>query len=561
MSIPIANSKTINLIEYMKKTLRCLMFAVLTLVSIAANAEDYELKPGINTLKTFVSCNATYTATSDCKVLIEAAEVFNVTYEGVEYTPKYVPGTYSQIYEINDVKEGGKILITNGFVMNSAGIKLTVMEQGKVVPVEIKGVTPEQRKTFPWSGTGMVTVNFNKEVVLKDVSLRVGNTLLPVDDVHIGSSVSFNITNTLNKLLTNGMLNTGDRFTIEITGLCDAADKDNLYNGDGKLILGYFAPYPQHRMSKATVGENQLSYMAENTYQFLSYYAKDAEDGLFVIEFEENIKSVGGVVMTMGNLDLSASGKYHRSELPYTIEGNKLLVDARGTLRTLDVLFPAVVEEEAEEGAESGMGSYDKEHVTITLANVVDVNDNAFLSDLPGSVGTFSFVMGYKEIIDEAYIDGDNVADGDVVNEGQEISLWLSNPDIKFDGLEVKYTESVINESDGVETLTAKSVFVDKFTVEPDGVEGVIITFVMPEMPSVSPGSTIRVSLNNANSSDGMPHSLYISFKAPGTPTAIENVKTGVKANGIYTISGVKVADARMMPGKLYIVNGKKIRK
>lgn len=527
------------------------------------SAKNYTFQEGITTLTAFDSATGVYTATADGTVRIEAQEVFKIEYDGKVYEHDYVPGSqYAFVYEISNVTAGSQISISSDFVWNSnSRVRITQYGSNQVVPVQIGAVSPSQNRTFPWTTTGMVSINLNKTVVVRKIKLVAGDYTADVSDVHLGSNIGFNITGALNAALKDGAIQPGDPFMIRIEGLCDANNDKNLYNGDGVLEIHYIAPYPQYDFIGAHVGDAQLSYLELNTYNFLSYYSPDEEDGLFVFEFDAEVGRVGSVFMSMGNLDLDAMGKYHRSALPYTIQGNKVLVDARGTLRTLALLFPAVVEEEIEEGAEAieGIGAYDTEHTTITLSNVLDKNGNAFLCNAQGSVGSYSFVMGYKEIIDEAYMDGDNVAEGDEVTAEDEISLWISNSTMKFDGIDVAYFVSVDNPDDEAEEiLEQRHVLVTDFAVEQDPLEGVIVTFTMPEMPGAAGGSTIRVSLQNARTADGMPHYMYIEFKAKEDLPDVINTPLQQNAGGsIYRLDGTIVKGGSLSRG-IYVQNGKK---
>lgn len=541
--------------------LRKVLTLLVIFFSLAASAKDYKFVEGVNRVDAYTPANATYVPEQDGRVLVECHEVWDVKYDGNTYEHSYVPGSsYAFVYEIASVKAGTPITMSQGFPMNTQ-VRITLFSGG-VIPVEVLNVIPAQQSKFDWNNSGMVTVGFNKVINLKSIKFVAGEYEADVDDVHFSSSLGFNITKPLNEALTIGAVNPGEKFQIIINGICDANDKANLYNGDGKYVVEYIAPSPQHKLVSAKVGDAMLSYMEANTYTFLSYYAPTADDGLFVFEFDGEVGKVGGVLLTMGALDLDSQGKYHRSQLPYTVEGNRVMVDARGTLRTLAVLFPAVVEEDVEEGEDASdvIGSFDTEHITISLVNVSDVNGNVFLSDAPGSVGSYSFVMNYQEIIDEAYIDGDNKQDGDFVAQGEEVSLWLSNANIGFDGLEVTYFVEVPAEDGfGEPSLQPRIVVVTDYKVEPDGFGGVVITFNVPQMPEVAEGSTVRVALNNATSKDGMPHYLYIEFKASASTTDCIG-QVGVEKNKsarIYRLDGTETGEKPA--AGLYIQGGKKI--
>lgn len=541
--------------------LRKALTLIAMIVSLTASAKTV-FNEGVNSVNGYTSVDGVFTCTTGGKVLIEAMEIWKISYEGQTYEQNYVPGSvYPYTYEISDVKPGAEISIKSDFTWRTDG-KVRITVYAGAVPVELYAVTPAMGKTFDWNTTGMISLNFNKNVVVSKVMLLAGDYAGEVDELRLGTSVSFYITNALNTAINEGHVKAGDKFQVAISGLRDAEDDTNLYNGNGRLLLDYVVPSAQHKFVSATVGENMLSYTQTNTYKFLSYYDPEEADGLFVFEFDGPVGKVGAVTLIMGNLDLDSQGKYHRSQMPYTIEGNKVLVDARGTLRSLAVLFPAMVEDESgegEEGVSSMLGTFDTEHLTIALTNVLDTEGNAFVSDNAGSIGSYYFVMGYEEIIDEAFMDGDNKQEGDEVVAGEDISLWVSNADLKFDGIEIIYRVEVPTQ-DEVEEGTVysepRTVIVNDYTVEPDMLEGAILTFTMPELPGIMDGSNIRVALLNARSSDGMPHYLYINFVSPSTATGIAAMSGAVRQDGkIYRLDGVQMTGK--LPAGIYVRNGK----
>lgn len=496
----------------MEKRLHIIALTIALLSGFTGHAENYILKEGDNH---GITDNATFTAPKDCNVRIEAADIYTVTYNSTQIAYKYTPTSahYPYVYEVNDVKTGDVITMTSGFVLND-GIFVSVITAGEVIPVELVSTVPEANQTFTWDRAGQVTLGFNKPVAFGAIKLSAGGKMYDVDEIMGGSSLSFNVTEALNTALTAGTLQPGDNFQIVVRGLYDAEDKKNLYNKTGTLQVTYKAPYPQGNLMSATVGEGLP---LASGYTFLSYFSPDEKDGLFTFEFDEEVMSVSEVILTMGNLDLFAQGRYHRSDVPFSIDGKKIIVDARGTLRTLKTLFPAVVEQEPEEGEEinEGIFDFDTEHITLSLSNVIDIHGNPFRCYGEGSVGSYSYIFNYKELIDDVSMDGDNIAEGDDVQAGQEVRLWLSNPTIKFDGIQVTYFVNVTNPDDEAEDFQEpRTVVLTDYTITPDPYEGIIIAFTMPEMEGLVNGTTITVSLHNAQSADGLPHDLYLELKA-----------------------------------------------
>lgn len=515
---------------------------------------NFVLQEGENTLPEYAAVTATFTPENDCKVLIEAGDQYAVSYNGQSYNFSYIStNTPPNVCEIDEVTAGTTITLTSGFVMNPQ-VRITTYAAGSIVPIEVNNVRPATGSSDFWSNNGILSISFNKVVTLTDAQVVVGQTKTNVGILHVDSSISLDMGTVLNTLLTDGTLEPGDRFQVTINGLCEAADHDNLYNGTGTLNLRFVAPEPQYKLVSASVAGQLLSTRGLNNYTFLSYYNQEEEDGLFIFEFDQDVLSVENALIQMGNRDLDAQGKYYEGALPVSIEGNKVYVDARGTLRTLSILFPTVVEEEPEPGESynQGLGEYDKEHLTLRLSNVCDVNGNYFRAEEAGNVGSYSYYMNYKELMETINFDGDNKMAGEEVFAGDEIRLWLGNENVRFDAIQVAYIEEV--EEDIFEPNT---VIQEEFTTEPDPYEGIIITFIMPAMPNVAAGQPVRVSLLHATSTDGMPHDLSIEYKAGKNSVGIGQLKTDSAEDIIYNLNGQRLTKEAVQSGQPVIINGR----
>lgn len=489
------------------------------MLAVDVCANDYVFHEGENTVTAFKSVNGNFTATVDGNVVIEAQEVYTVTCNGTTYQMGYLPGAeYPYNCEAIGVKVGDVVSITSDYVMNTGSkIFITQLPGGVPLPVEMVSYAPEMRQEFPWSSLGVISMSFNKAVVLSSASLMVGEKNYSITTINItGNLVAIDITAPLNQALSDGTLSQGQQFVVEVRGLADAKHRDNLYNGNGVLRLGYLSPAPQSHFVDATIGGEHLSYTTTNSYRMKSYYdTESTDDGLFEIVFDNNIQSVGNVMLTMGNMDLISAGKFHRSVLPHSISGHKVIVDLRGTLRSLHALFPNIVE--SEDDGENVLLDFDTEHVTITANNILDINGNPIATTQAGNIGSFAFTMGYEEIADNLVMDGDNIAEGDAVNPGDEIKLWL-NEVITFDAINVAYEVAQKSENgeenseDGNLGYVVENVLVTDFSVVNDVEQGAIITFTMPDMPEGVNGRPVTVSLLNAKSDNGIPHDLVIRF-------------------------------------------------
>lgn len=491
-----------------------LLFVLMVAVSVSAN--DYVLHEGENSLTAFRSANATFTATVDGNIVVEAQEIYNVDCNGANYPMDYLPGAaYPYTCEVIGVKVGDVVSIASNYVMNTGSkVCITQLPGGVPLPVELSSYSPEMRQEFPWSSLGIISLVFNKAVILSSASLIVGDNTYNITTINInGNLVGLDITAPLNQALFEGSLSKGKPFAIEIRGLADAKKRDNLYNGNGVLRMGYLAPAPQSHLVDATIGGEHLNYTTANSYRMKSYYDPEITgDGLLELTFDNDIQSVGNVMLTMGNMDLISAGKFHRSDLPYSIDENKVTIDLRGTLRSIHALFPNVVEND--ESGENVLMDFDTEHVTISVNNIIDINGSPVATTQAGNIGSFAFTMGYEEIADNLVMDGENISEGDAVNPGDEIKLWLSEA-VAFDAINVAYEVAQEGENsnvDGYLGYVVENIIVTDFSVVSDGDNGLVVTFTMPEMPEGVDGRPVTVSLINAKSENGIPHDLIIRF-------------------------------------------------
>lgn len=530
--------------------------AVTSTAAAAFAQQEVVLHEGDNQVPSFAAVVATFTPDRDCKVLIEAADQYEVKYDGTTYAFSYVPtNNPPQVCEISDVKSGTTVTLTSSFVMNPL-VRITTFASGEVIPVEMNSSIPAVGSDDFWPYNGILSLTFNKQVMLSGAMLEAEGVSERVNITHVTSTISMDLSSTLKSLLTNGSLTPGQSFDIVLSNLHDANDNENLYNGDGVLRLSYRAPQPQYDLLSASVGGQQLSTSTLNDYTFLSYYSPEGEDGLFVLEFENEVGDAADAVLQMGSRDLSTQGKYYEGALPVSVDGNRLLVDARGVLRTLNILFPAVVEEEGEAGetVNEGLGEYDKEHITLRVSNVKDKNGNYFRAEQAGNVGSYSYYMHYRELMETINMDGDNKMAGEDVWAGEEIRLWLGNDDVKFDGILVSYVAVTLDE-EGLEVFEPRSVLQPDFTTEPDPYQGIIITFTMPQMPNVAEGQTVRVSLYNASSADGMPHDLSIEYKAGDPGLGIEQLHNDATATQrAWSLQGTPLDKDALPKGQPVIV-------
>lgn len=578
----------------MKKFLLLFISALMAIVSVNAQ-QTYVWTNATegNLVSKSDAFTATYTAKTTDVLNISSPEVFaSVECNGETYGYKVVYGTETGAYKYSfNVEEGQTVTFKSDMWMNP-GTRVYITEG--VLKLAVTNINPgTQGQPFPWSSQGMVTVNFNKFVTATKAYIQcpaLQNKQFNVDDARLGgsSSLSCNITNALNEAYEAG-LQPNMPVLVKFEGI---KDEDKVaYAGTGVLTLTYLAPKQQGRLVSATTNDGKTA--LDGTYTFKSYFDTEEKDGLFVFEFSTNIKQigdaglgVGGAVLSMGNLDQITEGRYYSKALPYEIKENKIIVDARGELRSLARMFPSVdfTEEETDERF-----IIDNTHINLALNNVVDTNGNFIYSSAQGSTGTFSYTFNYYEIEDNIVMDGDREEDkeGSVKEEGSRIQLWIDQEVKKIDGVKV-YVK--VDNNQGYEVGeneeqipiygTAEIIInpEDIKTLSTDPDDGTVIGFNLPASLKVTMqdgssseganmectpvvGSTIRLVLQ-VTTTNGMPHDLVINYiYKEDLTTGIDNVNDNLNPNlnGVaYNIIGQRVkADTK----GIVIINGKKVVK
>lgn len=537
------------------KTMKFILRTIVTLVFLAfwgsAKAIDITFVEGKNEFNApYQAVNGTYAVKADGKVLVEAMEEFAVSCNGTTFTSKYVPASSHGAfhYEV-DAKGGQTISISTEFLWNSPAV-IWITEQGEgPVALKIENASPAIGGKFTWERAGQLTINFNKPVTAKSIKFIANGKNYDVDDVNLGTNVSVNVKNAIERATEDGNLKEGVRFLVRFEGLCDADDASNLYAGTGILTADYVAPAVQGTMVSAKADGQDIN---ATQYTFLSYYDPDGENGVITFEFSRKVKNVTSAVLSMGNIDLSDAGLYYREELAPVIEDNKVIIDLRGKLRSLARLFPTY---DVESGTE-----LDVSHISLQLFNVVDESGNPFASEGLGTIGSYAYTFNYKEIKDDIVMDGDNCQENDDVTDGQNIRLWIDRELKQIDKLLVTYY--VLDESiepdpeEGTEYYSIKAVEVttDKIAVLPDP-DGCIVSFNLPDMPGAAKDQRVIVTLS-VKTMNGMPHDLSIKFWYGGVHTGINNITTEkTKTSDIYDLAGRKT---NPRAHGIYIMNGKK---
>lgn len=544
-------------------------------------ATDFTLHEGENKINVndFV-VNATYTAKSTGKVIVDAFVVFDkVECNGTTYSYDYTPGAQHGAYHYEVNAEAGQVIsIVSSFFLNN-GTSIWISENGAgPVPVSIQQVSPARDQTYSWAHAGMMTINFNKSVVFDRAYLVAGGKKYAIDEASVGSSIGCKLKDVIEKAQEEGSMKTGDRFIVRFEGVREMADPTNLYNGNGILEIAYLAPAPQGRMVSAKADGQDIHASILNSYTILSYYDTDGEEGLLKFEFSKNIKSILRPRLRMGDLDRSAEGLYYEGDVPYSIDGKVLTIDLRGELRSYARLFPGVDLEAMEVS-----GTQPFTTISLALVNIIDEDGNPMATEQDGNVGSFAFTFNYKELEDNIVMDGDRSedAEGSMKAAGDVVQLWIDQELKSIDGVSVFF--KVVDDGQGVDD-EGNPVYVDGKTELPltdisilssDPIDGCVIGFTIPQLQSqvelggpvipAADGQPLRIVIK-VRTANGMPHDMAINYIFRSTEDGITTedgisriTPTAVRNAASYGIDGLPVS-GKSARG-IVIIGGKKYMK
>lgn len=538
----------------MKRLLRLIMLIAIALNVQSAMAQT-KFTEGVNNVTPYASVNGTYTVVKAGLVTIETQERnFTVTCNNVEANVVTAySGAYNTRYDVL-AKSGDVISIVSPFYFNSL-IRITEIGRN-TLPVQLVSVTPSSDNTFSWSSSGMITVQFNKEVNSSGASVSWNGKNYGVSEFRASGSqfVSCNITDALNAAYDAGMKQ-GESFTVTFNDVVDPDDASNKYNDTGVLTIAYKAPYAQGRLVSAKAGTASLE-VGNNDYNFLSYYSLDTEDGIFTFEFSENVGAKPEVSIRMGNVTEDANGKYYY-ELPDKVwyDGKKVIIDLRGKLRSLAEMFPLVDFSQLDTDEDSrGYVAFDR--LDLVLNNVRDTHGNTMYSPGQGTIGSYTFTLKYKELEDNLSYESDGVNEGEPVVDGQLYGVWVSEEIKSISSVKVTY---YVNQDETLEepiydpvTTTIPLAMVN---VDPYPAGGSIISFDLPSpMRGAVEGQPVRVSMSFTTAND-MPHSITLNYVYKLVTDGITEIVTPT-TDTMYNLQGQRISVPRH--GQAYIKGGKK---
>lgn len=265
--------------------------------------------------------------------------------------------------------------------------------------------------------------------------------------------------------------------------------------------------------------------------ELLSYFAPGDPNGEIVLEFDG---PVGTAVSTQVGIYA-----YGFVTVPYTTDGNKLIMDLRGEVRKLTSNTDGTVD--------------------IVLAYIPGSDGQWAIGNVAGAVcGSFQFHIPYRLIEADVYSEF-TPKSNTTLSDGAQMEVYIHGVSVlAFDGFRFDFTNAGGAEASTVVALADVAVEADADNDE------AVYTFAVPA--EVVAGKNVTLTLNNLVNLDGLDHADDIKAVYNVATSGIEGITATADAPvTVYDLRGLKVLEAtsseglKQLPAGLYIANGKKL--
>lgn len=396
-------------------------------------------------------------------------------------------------------------------------------------PLQLMSITPEEGSVLSASNS-LVSFTFNKDVKFNTAKITVGGEDYSITANPQGRFISTEAKAVLIDLYENNLLKEGDDITFTISGVTSADGTQEL--GDVKVTYKAAA--------KPIMLVSQENTPGHGLNTFLSWMPENFSNGVVKLTFNGRVNNrtyMPHASLTYGNIEYENDSYYE--ELPVVVQGETLLVDLRGVLRTLATMKVT--------------NMYD--NITLQITNVRDTKGNYAYSEGLGTLGSFSFNYTFK-IVDYELTTDFTPAKGGNIDKAKNVEMWVRETGdgvLTFEGAKFSYVY------EGQEASVDVALENIKVEADPEDEDARIITVDIPEF-SRDANTDVKFELTGVTFPDGNEYADKVSavFKTSGYATAIDGVSVDAdKEDAMYNINGMKMKSAKTK--NIYISKGKKI--
>lgn len=416
--------------------------------------------------------------------------------------------------------------------ISSTDYTFTAELQTADTEIKLVSISPEEYSSIKIANNELVVLTFNMEVNFEEAYLCVnGTTDSATGNQTSKLQITFDTRDVIYKWLTEGTAVAGDTMSLLVKGITAAQGTERTYGEDGSLTIYYTVPEMPTMLEEETLPET-----------FLSYWSEGDEDGRVVLTFSGDLYAgddsayQSGARLSFGSVD---DEDYYLEELSTTVEGNKLIVDFTGKLRTLDAMGSTTLY------VLDALGSETDELRTMNLKiyNVCDANGNAAYSTTQGNIGSYSYSFDYEQLT--ANVTWEFTPEAGTSLLGTDyVEVAVTGYDVmEYSGVQIDYTYQG----------ETKSTTVDKadVVVETDALVADFTYLMVPVNDEIQAAVDITMTLVDVTYSDGVARDAItaqydqVAFTLiTPTDTIVDAIEQGA---GIVVTTGVDAKIGKML--------------
>lgn len=458
------------------------------------------------TITMYQPCSGIYTSPADSKIYIDGARDCSAYIDPEHKEPLSVTALGNTGNEVWFTATKGQVIyFWDGFPMND---NTFILYQEGVFdkPLDIISMEPSQNSVVDFNNYPDMKISFNQDIQMEgsDATISFNNRLTSApESVTVRAYTSGQILrvpmfDNLRAFMASGAIKTNDEFKVTVPGLTSMMGVP--YNGadeTGDFVMTF-------RCGSLPVTTTKIT----SPSVFLSYWPKDAPQGILTMEFNAPLMNDGKTYVELGWGNVEGEGEYYSEIVPVTVKDNTLTANFTGKLRTPANMTPAYPN-----------AFYPT--ISIEVINVRDEYGVPVASPGHGTTGSYGFNPEYK-LIERTNVVGDfEPANGSMLSDVSSVNLYITGlSGISFDGFLFTY----VNSDEKTRTTTLP---INKVEFTDGGNDDGFYDFTLPA--EVKAAKRVTITLDNVVSLDGYEHKYDIRCTYGGFTILSSNPKNGAE--------------------------------
>ena len=404
-------------------------------------------------------------------------------------------GNYYRRMREMQVKAGDTYYVSQYRHHNSVTYFYAQLQGEGVDRLDIEEMNRKENEAFDITDTryGQLSITFNMPMILAD-SASIYTPSYPNEtqkqagygrletryNTNTNRTALWMLKDTINSWLNQGYIHPGEILTFTVKDVRSKTDEKMLYGTNGTITLNFLVPGSPHKLVSQFLPK-----------PFYSYYDKGDENGIVALTFDADVMPVAQGQTAKGSLRMG----YAESDEIYTeefdaqtpgqdvvrVEGNRLLLDFTGKLRTLEAM-----------GLQTNYGAF-----TLRLQNVLMADGTNAYTDSKGGSGSYTFTLNYQQLFSNiavAYVP----EDGEEIEDNQIVAYFSQKNDVDFTAVQLDYQN---RETDQYYQTTLAKADIEAVEAGENG-----IRYIIPITDEIKNAKNVRLSYVDLKAKDGQTH-------------------------------------------------------